>query len=100
MLRGEPIPREDWRPLKGIRRSWKTTIKTAGIERPHRFHDVRARYVTEVAKVQKAAAQDAARHQDPATTAMYIKLADMEIRDAVAQANARRPARAKFKVVK
>jgi hypothetical protein len=42
--------------------------------------------------VQKAAAQDASRPQDPATTAMYIKPADIEIRSAVAQANARRPA--------
>lgn len=100
MLRGEEIPKSEWRPLKGIRRSWKTTIKTAGIERPHRFHDVRARYITEVAKVQKAAAQGAARHQDPATTALYIRLADSEIRDAVAQANARRPSKSKLLVVK
>jgi hypothetical protein len=34
--------------------------------------------------VQKAAAQDAARHQDPATTTMYVKLGDMEIRSGVA----------------
>jgi hypothetical protein len=51
---------------------------------------VRARYVTEVAKVQAAAAQDAARHQDPATTAMYIKLAASEVRAAVADAISRR----------
>lgn len=99
-LRGEEVPREAWRPVKSIKRSWKTTIKAAEIDNPHRFHDVRAQYVTEVARVMPAAAQDAARHQDPSTTAMYIKLASMEIRDAVAQAVARRAIRPKFKVVK
>lgn len=98
-LRGEDIPRAEWRPLKGITRSWRTTVKAAGIDQPHRFHDVRARYVTEVAKVQPAAAQQAARHQDPATTAMYIRLAANEIRDAVGQAVARRPRRGGLKVV-
>jgi integrase len=96
-LRGEPIEMADWQPLKSVRRSWRTTIKAAGIEHPHRFHDVRARYVTEVAKVQAAAAQDAARHQDPATTAMYIKLAASEVQAAVAQAVAQRPIRRKLK---
>ena len=80
--------------------AWRSTAKRAAIERPHSFHKIRGRYITEVAKVQPAAAQDAARHQDPATTAMYIKLAAGEIRDAVRQANARRPARTKLKVVK
>jgi integrase len=86
--------------LKGITRSWRTTGKKATIPHPHSFHKIRARYVTEVAKVQPAAAQDAARHQDPATTAMYIKLAAGEIRDAVRQAVARRPVRTKLKAVK
>lgn len=99
-LRGEQIEKADWRPLKGITRSWKTTVRKAGIEFPHRFHDIRARFVTDVAKVMPAAAQGAARHQDSATTALYIQLASHEIRDAVAQANARRPARTKLKVVK
>lgn len=98
LVRGEAIAKEEWRPLKGISRSWRTTVKRAGIERPHRFHDVRAQYITEVAKVQKAAAQDAARHQDPATTALYIKLAEIEVANAVAEAVARRPGR--LKVVK
>ena len=100
MLRGETIDKADWRPLKGISRSWRTTIRTAGIEQPHRFHDIRARFVTEVAKVMPAAAQGAARHQDSATTALYIRLASHEIRDAVAQANSRRPVRTKLKVAK
>jgi integrase len=100
MLRGEDVPRTTWRPLKSVRRSWRTTIKTGEIDQPHRFHDVRARYVTEVAKVQAAATQDAARHADPATTALYIKLAAGEVRTAVTQAMARRPQRPNLKVAK
>jgi len=100
MLRGDEIPREAWRPLKSVRRSWRTTIRTGEIEQPHRFHDVRARYVTEIAKVQAAATQDAARHADPATTALYIKLAVGEVRAAVAEAMERRPKRTKLTAVK
>ena len=100
MLRGQEVPRSVWRSLKSVRRSWRTTIRTGEIEQPHRFHDVRARYVTEVAKVQAAATQDAARHADPATTALYIKLAAGEVRTAVAKAMAQRPQRAKLRVAK
>lgn len=98
-LTGQEVPHDAWVPLKGITRSWRTTIRKAGIEDAHRFHDVRARYVTEVAKVQPAAAQQAARHQDPATTALYVRLASDEIADAVSQAVAKRPL-PKLKVVK
>lgn len=98
-LAGREVPGEAWTSLKRITRSWRTTIRTAGIEDPHRFHDVRARYVTEVAKVQPAAAQAAARHQDPATTALYVRLATSEISDAVSQAVDRRPV-AKLRSVK
>jgi DNA helicase HerA-like ATPase len=54
---------------------------------------------TEVAKVQAAATQDAARHADPATTALYIKLAAGEVRSAVAEAMERRPKRTKLTAV-
>lgn len=91
-LRGEEIKNHEWRHLKGIERSWRSTAKRAGIVGGHTFHKIRARFITEVAKVQPAAAQEAARHRDASTTALYIKLAATEIRDAVRQANARRPA--------
>jgi hypothetical protein len=97
---GRDVPRECWVPLKSVRSSWKRAAERAGVENPHRFHDVRARFITEVAKVQPSAAQDAARHQDPATTALYIKLASSEVRDAVSQAMAQRPAPRKLKIVK
>lgn len=100
MLRGEEIPREAWRPLKSVTKSWKRTVKAAEVEHPHRFHDIRARAITEVAKVMPAAAQGAARHQDPATTSLYIGLASTEIADAVEEAVAKRPARIRLKVVK
>lgn len=99
-MAGKAVPADCWVPLKSVRTSWKKSAQRAEIDQPHRFHDVRARYITEVAKVQPAAAQDAARHQDPSTTALYIKLASSEIRDAVSQAVARRPRRTKLKVVK
>lgn len=102
-LRGEAVPREEWRPVRTLKRSWRTTIRTAEIEQPHRYHDIRARYVTEVAKKNKAAAKDAARHQDPSTTELYIQLANEEIRAAVAEASASRPRplkRPKLRVVR
>lgn len=88
---GAKVPRDAWRPLKSVRRSWKHSAKVAQVDDPHRFHDVRARYITEVAKVQQSAAKGAARHQDPATTDLYIQLAATEIADAVRKAAARRP---------
>ena len=96
---GKDIPSNVWQPLKSVRKSWVAAARRAGVEHPHRFHDVRARFVTEVARVQAAATQDAARHQDPATTALYIKLAATEIQEAVRQAVARRPVSQKLKAV-
>jgi hypothetical protein len=90
---GKGVPLDCWRPLKSVRTSWRRSARAADIAQPHRFHDVRARYITEVAKVQAAAAKGAARHQDAATTDLYIRLAATEIADAVGQAVDRRPTR-------
>jgi integrase len=90
-LGGRKVPNNVWRPLKSLKRSWKTTAKSAEIKQPHRFHDVRARYITEVAKSSSAAiAQAAARHADPTTTAGYVDIAAGEVSDAVAKAVATR----------
>jgi integrase len=78
-LAGRPVPRDCWRPLKSIRRAWRTTVATAEIEHPHRLHDVRARYITEVGKINRGVAKDAARHADPATTERYIAVAVSEV---------------------
>lgn len=99
-LAGKSVPDHCWRPLGSIRRSWNGSARRAGVEDAHRFHDVRARYITEVAKILPAAAQDAARHQDASTTAMYVKLATHEVRDAVSRAVAQRPGRPKLRSVK
>lgn len=77
------IPRKEWRPLKSIRRAWRSTALKAKVERPHRLHDTRARYITEVAKVNRGLAKDAARHADPVTTERYIAVAASELAKAV-----------------
>lgn len=101
-LAGGTVPNDVWRPLKSLKRSWKTTAKTAEIGQPHRFHDVRARYITEVAKGSSAAiAQAAARHADPTTTAGYVNIAAGEVSDAVAKAVAtRKRPRPKIRILK
>jgi integrase len=92
VLRGEKPDGLAWEPLKSIRRSWRTSAKGLKIEgvsvsRPHRFHDVRARFITEVAKVAPSAlTQQAARHADPATTARYTGIAAVEVAQAVERA--------------
>ena len=76
-LAGEAVPRGAWRPLASIRRAWRSTA-TKGAA--HRLHDVRARYITEIAKVASSATtQEAARHQDAATTARYTAIAGAEV---------------------
>lgn len=100
---GTPKP-EKWLPLKTLGNSWRKSGKRAGISDPLRFHDVRGRYITEVAKVSKVAAKDAARHQSAATTELYIGVAEDEVASAVAEASSRRPGpavkRPKFRIVK
>lgn len=92
VLAGKPAPKAKWQPLKSLGSSWRKSARRAGVDAPGRFHDVRARAITEVAKVQKAAAQGFARHGSPAATAPYIRLADDEIALAAAAAASRRPA--------
>ncbi|WP_020694984.1 hypothetical protein [Reyranella massiliensis] len=79
-----------WQRLKHIRTSWRSSAKVAGIKAPHRFHDVRARGITEVARVMPGAAQGAARHQSPQSTDFYIGFASTEIAEAVDKATRRR----------
>ena len=91
-LRGEKVPVDSWRPVKSIDGAWRRSAK--GIDGAHRFHDVRARYITSVAQANKGVARQAARHQHSATTDLYIQVADEEVAQAVAQAIAARPAAA------
>ena len=84
-LAGRAVPVEAWRPLLCIRRSWRTTAGAAQVTRPHRFHDVRARYITEVAKVASSATtQEAARHRRRGHHgARYTAIASAEVAKAL-----------------
>lgn len=76
-----PVEVIKWEPLTTIRRAWNQTAEAAGIEKPHRFHDLRAAYVTEVAKGEKSGKkiQEIARHKSFTTTERYIGLVDDDL---------------------
>lgn len=72
------------RPIANPRRAWTTALKRIGVKGKFRFHDLRATFVTQAALVAKSAVVQAlARHTDPRTTARYIKVADVDLRNAV-----------------
>lgn len=73
------VPRKAWRPLKSIRRTWRNTALKAKIEAPHRLHDVRARFITSVATVNRGIAKEAARHADAETTEGYIGVSSGDV---------------------
>jgi integrase len=79
------------RPIANPRRAWATAQKHVGVKGKFRFHDLRATFVTQAALVAKSAVVQAlARHTDPRTTARYIKVADVDLRDAVEAMGIRR----------
>jgi len=82
---GRPVPREAWQPLKSVRKSWSATGK--GLAKPHRFHDLRAGYITEIAgKASASNTRNAARHRDQSTTDRYIDIARSDTARAVEDA--------------
>jgi hypothetical protein len=92
-------PKPDaWLPLKSLGTSWRKSGRRAGVA-SSRFHDIRGRFVTEVAKTSKVSAQGAARHLSAATTELYIGIADDEIKQAVAEANQSKAGRAVLELV-
>lgn len=81
LRKGEIPPKDVWRPLKTIRRAWKNTIERAAIEQPHRFHDVRAKYITHVALLGSATlTKELAGHASMATTERYISVTSADLR--------------------
>ncbi len=86
-------------PLKSVRKSWATSAKDAGIEKPRRFHDVRGAYITQVARGTRSSRmiREAARHRDQSTTDRYIEIAQNETAKAVEKAM--RPAGPKLRLV-
>jgi integrase len=96
--RGERIPNDAWQPLKSIRRAWMDTIDRAGIENPHRFHDMRAAYITNAARLGSSKiTKGLARHASMATTERYIKIVENELAEAAKRAARSRP---RLRVVK
>jgi len=90
--------RSIWAPLKSIRKSWNTSAKAAGVAHPHRYHDVRAAYITDIDRVAGATATRLlARHASMTTTQKYIGLDDQELAGAANRAAKRR---AKMTVVR
>lgn len=74
----------DWLPVKNPRRSFRTALKRVGLAGQHVFHNTKASFVTAVAgKKSGAMTQALARHSSFATTQRYIRLADVERREAV-----------------
>jgi integrase len=72
------------RPIANPRRAWVTALKRVGVKVKYRFHDLRGTFVSQAARVAKSAVVQAlARHTDPRTTARYIKVADVDLRNAV-----------------
>lgn len=82
---GEP-PRPP-RPVKSLRTAWAGALRRAGLDGRYSFHDLRANFATELARlgVNFRMVKDLARHRDLRTTLRYIKAADVEMADAVAR---------------
>lgn len=73
------------RPIRNPRRAWKSALRRLGVEGRWRFHDVRARYITEIANIASSATTQAlARHKSAATTALYTGIVDAAKRRAAA----------------
>jgi len=75
---------EPWRTIESPKTAWATAMKVIEGEfgRRWRWHDIRAAYITQVAKTAgPMAAQALARHSDFRTTQGYIGLSDQDMRD-------------------
>ncbi|UYN97664.1 MAG: site-specific integrase [Enhydrobacter sp.] len=93
-LRGDTVPEDVWRPLKSIRKGWLNTAVRGEIDHPHRFHDLRAGYITGIAKLGSSAiTKRLARHASMATTERYIAVAADELARAANRAARRRALR-------
>lgn len=85
---GDPV----WRPLNSIAKAWKATARRAGIERPHRFHDLRAAFITDIARRSSSTVtKGLARHSSMDTTERYISVAMDDLAEAAKLADRGRP---------
>lgn len=80
------------RPIKDAKTAWNTVRRKLGIKGRHRFHDLKAAYVTALAmNAAPRVVQELARHKSMATTQNYIRVADFAQRDAVEAIGKKRP---------
>lgn len=87
-----------WRPLNSIAKAWKATARRASIERPHRFHDLRAAFITDIARRSSSTVtKGLARHSSMDTTERYIKVAMDDLAEAAKLADR---GRSKIRVVR
>ncbi len=80
----ESLTKHPPKPIKSLKRAWRTAQKAAGIDKFYRFHDLRATFCTAVlaANNNPLALKNAARHASLTTTLRYAKLADDSVRQA------------------
>lgn len=80
------------RPIKDARSAWRRLRRMFHIERQHRFHDLRATYITALAhQAPGRVVQELARHKSMTTTQSYIRIADEAQREAVEAIGVNRP---------
>jgi integrase len=79
-------------PIKDARSAWRRLCKKFNVKGQHRFHDLRAAYITALAHHAPArVVQELARHKSMTTTQGYIRIADSAQRLAVEAIGKDRP---------
>ncbi len=80
-----PGKNKQWRPVKDIRRAWKTAQREAGIAQPYRFHDNKAAFSTNLLEATDdiETVRKASRHRQVSTTRVYLNTLEARRRTAV-----------------
>lgn len=84
--KGVALRREDWTPVKSVKSALRGARARAAIEDGHRLHDVRARYITNVARVTNGdtiLVKRAARHKQITTSEAYVGIEDEGLQKAL-----------------
>lgn len=77
-------PEKEPRPIRSIKRAWAAAQRRAGLDRHYRFHDLKASFVTSIARhAEPQDVQKLARHRDFDTTRAYLEIAADRGRKAV-----------------
>lgn len=80
-----PGKNKTWRPVKNIRRAWKSAQRRAEIEQPYRFHDNKSAYSNNLRAggLDRGNVRQMSRHEDEGTTDRYLVAIDPVHRKAV-----------------